>query len=162
MLRKKNPKIRNTSIQDPFGRVSIHNKIKQQSTKMSVYFKKLPQNPKHCVSRVLSCSSWSSKHRFTGTNHTDRERHRDTNHSYALLHQYSQSVWDSQHSPRQQVPENWSHLDYVQGKTPTTLIPNKLMNLKAIHYVYREDACMHSVIVHNIYTYTYKKPQTPS
>lgn len=39
MLRKKNPKIRNTSIQDPFGRVSIHNKIKQQSTKMSVYFK---------------------------------------------------------------------------------------------------------------------------
>lgn len=28
------------------------------------------------------------------------------------------------------------------------------MNLKAIHYVYSEDACMHSVIVHNIYTYT--------
>lgn len=36
------------------------------------------------------------------------------------------------------------------------------MNLKAIHYVYSEDACMHSVIVHNIYTYTYKKSQTPS
>lgn len=37
------------------------------------------------------------------------------------------------------------------------------MNLKAIHYVYSEDACIvHSVIVHNIYTYTYKKSQTPS
>lgn len=89
-----------------------------------------------------------------GTNHTDRERHRNTNHSYVLLYQHSQSVWDSKPSPRQQVAEKWSHLDCVQGKTPTTLIPNKLMNLKAIHYVYSEDACMHSVIVHNIYTYT--------
>lgn len=99
-----------------------------------------------------------------GTNRTDRERHRNTNHSYVFLHQHSQSVWDSQPSPRQQVAEKWSHLDCVQGKTPTTLIPNKLMNLKAIHYVYSEDACMHSVIVHNIYTpiQSYKKSQTPS
>lgn len=99
-----------------------------------------------------------------GTNHTDRERHRNTNHSYVVLYQHSQSVWDSQPSPRQQVAEKWSHLDCVQGKTPTTLIANKLMNLKAIHYVYSEDACMHSVIVHNIYTpiQSYKKSQTPS
>lgn len=100
-----------------------------------------------------------------GTNHTDRERHRNTNHSYVVLYQHSQSVWDSQPSPRQQVAEKWSHLDCVQGKTPTTLIPNKLMNLKAIHYVYSEDACIvHSVIVHNIYTpiQSYKKSQTPS
>lgn len=88
-----------------------------------------------------------------GTNHTDRERHRNTNHSYVVLYQHSQSVWDSQPSPRQQVAEKWSHLDCVQGKTPTTLIPNKLMNLKAIHYVYSEDVCTLSSFI--IYTHLY-------
>lgn len=73
MLRKKksnNPKHFNPRS---FGRVSIHNKIKQQSTKMSVHFKTLTKTPSTVSAGFSPVLAGATSTDSLGTNHTDRD-----------------------------------------------------------------------------------------